>query len=214
MPTIPPILKVILVIPAFGLPAYVATRLRLTARKAGGGRRTVSSWLELSRLKTKAVQAYTNRLLLKMVWAWALLCAPLLSYSSETGLDFKMYGVVFLGCALLGIILSAVTYNQIEKFDEADFSGLQGLDLDQLSTREKQFLADHFETSTQAARAAVQKSNRITLALVIFESSLVPLLQYPAAWASGLSNTVYMILLGGLSLFEYIVYWIVNYRFI
>jgi hypothetical protein len=197
---------------AFGVSAFLATRLRLGVGEKGGTR-YASDWFQLSQMKTEAARGYINRLLRRMGWVWVLICAPLLAYRPEGGLDLKVYGGILAGCLMLGIILSAVTYSQVENFESVDVDG----DVDQETARlllsrleaggnspqeveqaytqiRDSLRANAQKAAVEKARGPLRRSNRITLALVVAATALIPVVNRLAAWGSGLGTTGYVVL--------------------
>jgi hypothetical protein len=206
-------MQLTLAILAFGVPAFFVTRLRLGLGEKGGTR-YASSYAEIAELKSQAARGYVNRLLLKMGWAWVLICAPLLAYQAEGGLDLKIYGGIVAGCLFLGIILSAVTYNQIETFSSVDVEE-EELDLPPagelvkmmrdagVSAKEMEDLIDGARrvSRVNAQKAALEKaqeplrrSNRLTFGLVFAAAALIPLVYLLASWGSGLATVWYVVL--------------------
>ena len=218
-----PSMQLTLAILAFGVPAFFVTRLRLGLGDKGGTR-YASSYGEISAWKSQAARGYVNRLLLKMGWAWVLICAPLLAYQAESGLDLKIYGGVLAGCLFLGIILSAVTYNQVESFSSVDVEE-EGLELPPAGELVKMMrdagvspkeMEDLIVGARRASRVNAQKaalekaqeplrrSNRLTFGLVFVAAALIPVVQLLATWGSGLSTLWYVVLVAA-SLFAILI---------
>lgn len=237
-----PTLQILLAVLAFGLSAFFATRLRLTMG-GKGGTRYVSSWFEISQLKSKAARTHVNRTVLKMGWVWVLICAPLMTYIPKSGLnlnnyrailldfDWKIYIAFLLGCVLLGIILGAVAYHEIESFDSVEINAevvdmeavqhlanmeLQGYDKDDVERIFKEARMVAMVKAQQAARerakGPVRRSNRVIFFTVILTTSLVPLLRLVAVWLSGFSTTWYIVSVAGFGLLTLMIYGLITYR--
>ena len=237
-----PTLQILFAALAFGLSAFFATRLRLTMG-GKGGTQYVRDYFHLSQLKSKAARTHVNRTLLKMSWVWVLVCAPLMTYLPKNGLDLKnfqailqefdwrIYFVILLGFILLGIIVGAVAYSQIENFDSVDINaedvnreaiehlanrGLQGHDKDEV---ERLFMEARIAAMARAQEAArkrakgpVRRSNRVIFFAVILTTSLVPLLRFVAVWLSGFSTTWYIVSAAGFGLLILMIYGLITYR--
>lgn len=177
----------VLAMVAFAVPAYFATRQKL-ASGAKGETSYVSSYAALFDANMEAAQSYIHRLLLRMGWAWVLLCAPLLSYLPGSRFDFKRYAVILLGCILLGLILSAVTHQKRKDFKSVEVTAEDQLDYYLGSTY-------GIERKMEEAKQGVKKINAALLRLILFEALILLLFQLLAAWASGFTTTWYVVFL-------------------
>jgi hypothetical protein len=220
-----PLTQILIATLAFGLSATLATRLGLGFGKQGTPQQ-VSSWFEKMQLETRAARGYINRLLLRMGWAWVLLCAPLLAYERDAGLVFKRYAVALLGCLLLGSILSAMTYNQVKNFksiridneevqrraadslmDKIREGGYEAEELERAYLEEKQdAYVKAQEAALAKARSPLLRSNDKIFMFVFSATLLIPLLYVLAVLASGFSLAGYIALIAVLAVLILFVY--------
>lgn len=184
---------------AFAVPAYFVTRVKLSMGEKGEPQ-TYYDAVAYMRASSEAAATHIHKQVLKMGLAWVLICAPLLSYFPGSGLDFKRYGVILLGCLLLGIILSATSYSKLKNFKSVEITMEDKLDY-------YQGFKYPIEKKMESARQEVKKINSSLLWLIVVEAFVLLLFQLPAAWASGFRigwYIVFLVVFGVLILFIYL----------